>query len=109
MSNHKVKIFTHFGIDCELTTGTYTQGGIAVRAVVASTARNISNNEIPGLPFGTLSVNTGHVFPENAFAFKTYSENAGLFEVCLKAGLIEDTGEFTVVGSGNVIPIARLI
>ena len=59
-----------------------------------------------GEDFATASVNLpGDDIGPNEFAFKTYSENEGLFEELLRVGAIEFTGRYA--GSMN-LPICRL-
>ena len=58
-----------------------------------------------GVPFITVSVNVSPLPPDRA-AIKNYSENEGVFEALIAAGLVTDTGE--TIRSGFVTcPVAR--
>lgn len=77
------------------------------------TDRYANNNRLAvfaleeGEPFATLSVNVREEsMTDEEFAFKTYSENEGLFEQFLAAGAIVFTGRFTHGPLG--LPICRL-
>ena len=60
-----------------------------------------------GEDFATLSVNIPEEpLSDGEFAFKTYSENEGLIEQFVAAGLIEFTGRYTRWPLG--LPICRL-
>lgn len=64
-----------------------------------------------GEPFDqyrTLSVNTDRKLAANEFVFKTYSENAGLYEECLRLGLIEPTGRAVGCGFAGPQPVVTL-
>ena len=59
-----------------------------------------------GEPFATASVNLpGEALGPEEFAFKTYSENEGLFEELVRVGAIEFAGRHTAAMS---LPICRL-
>jgi len=62
-------------------------------------------DESSGEPFAVASVNVdGLDLRADEFVFKTYSENEGLLEAMLGAGIIEPTGRFAGMG-----PICRLL
>lgn len=57
----------------------------------------------------TVSINMPQVeLGTDEFVFKTYSENDGLFEGMLSAGVIEDTGRSVDVGFAGPQPICSL-
>jgi hypothetical protein len=61
--------------------------------------------EETGEPFATASVNVeGIELADDEFVFKTYSENEGLLEAMLEAGIVAMTGR-----SADVGPICRLL
>lgn len=59
--------------------------------------------------YATLSVNTDERLPEGTFVFKTYSENAGLYEEMLRLQLVKHTGRFVPVGYAGAQPIVELV
>jgi len=110
MANATQKTVELYDIDCELVKTSYSDGGVAVQLVSADTAKNKVAGEYPGIPFGTLSVNVpGTKHPDqNSFVVKNYQENQGIFEICLQAGLIVDTGQRVSTGHVSGLPVARL-
>ena len=78
----------------------YAHGGLAVQLM------DVSDGE----PYTTVSVCVRGVrLANNEFIFKTYSENEGLFESMLKAGIVEETGRSVELAFGDPQPICRLI
>jgi hypothetical protein len=66
--------------------------------------------EETGEPYATVSVNIEGVrLADGEFVFKTYSENDGLLEAMLAAGIVETTGRFVAVGMAGDQPICRLL
>lgn len=103
-------IFTHRGEDYEgqlVTHHRYNDNGnIAVRLLSRSVG---SEEDEPWEMYATLSVNTDVVLPEGLFVFKTYSENAGLYEEILQQRLIKPTGDSVVCGFAGPQPIVELV
>jgi hypothetical protein len=70
-------------------------GGLAVQLI----------DEADGMPYATVSINVeGLDLAKDEFVFKTYSENEGLREAMIEAGIVERTGRWAGVG-----PICRLL
>jgi hypothetical protein len=67
-------------------------------------------SEDDGEPYTTVSVNLGvSGLADDEFVFKTYSENEGLLEKMLAAGIVEDTGRTAEAGMAGPQPICRLL
>ena len=85
----------HFGLkEVEIELGRYQNGRLAVQL--------IENGE----DYATVSVNLPfeEIGPDE-FAFKTYSENEGLYEELIRSGEIEFTGRQT---NTMGLPICRI-
>lgn len=80
----------------------YKNGRVALALVVAS-------GRDKGEPYATATVNIPEVpLADNEAIVKDYSENAGMLEALIEAGIVEDTGRF--VQSGFVqAPIVRVL
>ncbi len=99
----------HFGktFDVTLRTSLYGNGNLAV----VLDCENVDEDgggytEV----FATLSVNVeGVLLPANQFVAKTYSENAGLNEQLIKAGLFKDTGRRAMAGYAGPQPILEMV
>lgn len=75
--------------------GQYVHGGLAVQLT----------DESDGEFFTTVSIFVhGLELANDEFVFKTYSENEGLLDAMLAAGIVEHTGRFAEIG-----PICRLL
>lgn len=59
--------------------------------------------------YATLSVNTDLVLPEGQFVFKTYSENAGLYEEMQRNGLVTPIHKSVVCGFAGPQPVVELV
>lgn len=93
--------FNKYG-PCKLRveTSRYECSGLAV----------LLNDAVDGEPFAVASVNvTGLRLDDDEFVFKTYSENDGLLEAMMRAGIVEQTGRFVDVGMAGTQPICRLL
>jgi hypothetical protein len=77
----------------------YAHGGRQVVQLVD--ARDLSD-------YATLSVNPLASLADDEFVFKTYSENEGLLEELVAAGVVETTGRFVNCGFAGPQPICRL-
>lgn len=69
------------------------------------------NDAQDGSPVPTATVNvpgTSEVLPEDTVILKNYSENEGLLETLMEAGMIEDTGSRVPTGFVGS-PIVRLL
>lgn len=78
----------------------YAHGGLAVQLM----------DVLDGVPYSTVSVCVrGVQLADDEFIFKTYSENEGLLESMLKAGVVEETGRLVELAFGDPQPICRLI
>lgn len=91
---------THNGTDCDLYAGRYYTGGVALQLVERST----------GEPWATATVNlpdeADRLGPGEVF-IKDYSENAGMMDTLVLAGVVTRAGRY--VRSGYVdIEIAQL-
>jgi hypothetical protein len=63
-----------------------------------------------GEPYATASMRVpGLRLADDEFVFKTYSENDGLLEAMIAAGIVETTGRFIGVGMAGDQPICRLL
>ena len=85
----------HFGPkEVEIELGRYENGRLAVQLVEN------------GDDYATVSVNFPfEVIGPDEFAFKTYSENEGLYEELIRSGEIESTGRQT---NTMGLPICRI-
>ncbi len=91
-------ITTPLGEPVTVRTDRYARGGLAVELFGADDE-----------PYTVVSVNVeGVSLADDEFVFKTYSENAGLLEVMLEAGVIETVGRSVEVGMAGPQPICRL-
>lgn len=67
-------------------------------------------DEEDGTPYATASVNVeGVELAGDEFVFKTYSENEGLLQAMLQAGVIAMTGRYAEVGFAGPQPVCRLL
>ena len=83
-----------------VSTDFYTHGGLAVQLM------DKSDGEL----YATVSIYVrGVCLDEDCFVFKTYSENEGLLESMLKAGVVEETGLYVELEYGEPQPICRLL
>jgi len=80
------------GYECEYTIGEYANGGTAIRLVDVN----------DGYPVATASVWIGNLFVDE-IAIKDYSENEGMVEALVNAGIIDPPHR-----SVNGFPIVRL-
>ena len=80
-------------------TDLYTFGGGHVVDLIDDT----------GEPYARVSINCGVPLADDEFVFKTYSENDGLIEAMLAAGVVETTGRSVDVGLAGPQPICRLL
>ncbi len=92
----------HFGrpVTVSIRADCYRHGGGLAAEVI---------DEANGERYTTLSINIGAVLANDEFVFKTYSENEGLLEAFLEAGVIEKTGREVEVGMAGPQPICRLL
>lgn len=66
-------------------------------------------DSITGEPVATASVNIPHVeLKENEVAIKNYSENEGVLEALIKAGVVKEPGWFLTSGLVE-LPICEII
>lgn len=83
-----------------VSTNAYTHGGLVVQLI----------DELYKEQYATVSIYVRGVrLADDEFVFKTYSENEGLLESMLKAGIVEETGRSVVLSFGEPQPICRLI
>lgn len=83
-----------------VSTDAYVHGGLAVQLM----------DELDQEPYATVSIYVrGVCLDEDTFVFKTYSENEGLLESMLKAGVVEETGVSVELEFGEPLPICRLL
>lgn len=81
-------------------TGEYSNGRLAVQLL----------EEPDREYFATVSVNIEELdLSQDEFVFKTYSENGGLFEAMIAAGIVEPTGRVVDLGFAGPQPICRLV
>jgi hypothetical protein len=95
----KTVTFTHLGN--QVTVSIHTErysfgGGLAVQL--------IRRDE----EYATVSVNAGSRLADDEFVFKTYSENEGILEGLLAAGVVEKAGQFVQCGFAGPQPVCRL-
>ena len=96
----KTVTFTHLGN--QVTVSIHTErysfgGGLAVQLIGRCEE------------YATVSVNAGSRLADDEFVFKTYSENEGLLEGLLAAGVVETTERFVELGFAGPQPICRLL
>lgn len=102
--------FHHRRKDYDGELSTYHRYNDNGNTVVRLLSRPVwADNNVPWELYATLSVNTDVVLSEGVFVFKTYSENAGLYEEILQNGLIRPTGDFVVCGFAGPQPIVELV
>jgi hypothetical protein len=78
----------------------YQHGGLAVQLM----------DELDGELYATDSIHVRGVrLAQDEFIFKTYSENDGLLESMLDAGIVEETGRSVELGFTGPQPICRLV
>lgn len=80
------------GFDCVLDFAEYTNGGTAIRLIDAN----------DGMPVATASVWIGNLFADE-IAIKDYSENEGMLEVMVNAGVVQPPHRFV-----NGFPVVKL-
>ncbi len=86
--------------ELSVRTESYLHGGLAVQLI----------DESDGLDYATVSINVEGVrLADDEFVFKTYSENDGLLEAMVHAGIVEKTGRVVEVGMAGSQPICRLL
>ena len=93
---------THFGrtFAVSIQTGRYPYGGgLFVQLIDEGSSED----------YATVSVNAGSRLADDEFVFKTYSENEGILEELLVAGVVETTGRFVECGFAGQQPICRLL
>lgn len=94
----RIVTLTHFGrpVTVAVETARYANGNrLAVQLIDAA----------DGSPYATVSVNVeGVALADDEFVFKTYSENEGLLEEMIAAGVVAPTGRMAAIG-----PICRLM
>ncbi len=84
---------------CTVLRGQYANGSIALRLVVATTGEPLATATLclPGVELA-----------EDEVIIKTYSENEGLLDALVAAGIVTPTGRTTATGFHNA-PICRLL
>lgn len=83
-----------------IVVGTYRDGNLLVRLV-----------EPNGTPFFKASLTfPGLRLPHGEFAFKTYSENEGLLDAMLAAGVVAFTGRSVNLPThAGIVPVCKLL
>ncbi len=103
----KVKFLNY---ECDVHIQEYTANKqTAIELVIADTAFNQGRGCEPGEPMCMATVCLpGYQFQEKETAIKNYSENQGILDSLIAAGIVENTGK--IANSGFVeIPIVRFI
>lgn len=102
--------FTHFGTTYQGYLDTRHRYADNNNTVCQLFSRGIDceNDDDPFELYATLSVNTDVRLPAGSFVFKTYSENAGLYEEMLKNKLIKPTICSVACGFAGQQPIVKL-
>lgn len=102
--------FHHRGENYDGELSTYHRYNDNGNTVVRLLSRPVgADNNVPWELYATLSVNTDVVLPEGLFVFKTYSENAGLYEEIVQKRLIKPTGDAVVCGFAGPQPVVELV
>jgi hypothetical protein len=95
MTNPKVKLFD---VECYVEFGTYPNGQRSIQLIDAS----------DDYPYATASVCISHVeLPAGHVAIKNYSENVGILEALVEAGIVTVTGVKISSGFAS-IPVVTL-
>lgn len=106
-------IVTLDGWDCDVNTSEFYRHNRRQR-VMRLTLADTENNRakgmtFPGEPFATASLCIpGFPFHQNETAIKNYSENKGILETLLDAGVIEKTDQQALVNLMPV-PVVRIL
>jgi hypothetical protein len=96
------------GFDCKFAVkGEYPNGRMAY--ALTAWEDNPEQDIFEGMPIATVSINIPEVeLAEGEVIVKDYSENTGMVQALISAGIVEPTGK--VVDSGFVTcPICKLI
>lgn len=93
-------IFSFCGFDCEVSFSYYLNGAVAIKLIAANTERNKLLDVYPGEPIATATVNADDCKlvrnidnNEVEVLLKDWSENEGIVDALVKAGIVELTGE----------------
>lgn len=94
---HKV---TFFGFDCIVVKGTYRANQqVALSLIADDTSNNLDQGVSTGEPIATATLCLkGERFSADETVIKDYSENEGLLDQLLGAGIVQNTGRFVATG-----------
>lgn len=106
------KIVNFCGIDCYVhRSETYAENRrqAVLRLVAAASADNERRGVLGGLPVCTASVCVpGYPFEPHYTAIKDYSENSGVLEALVSAGVVKPTGDDCLLGL-MPLPVVRIL
>lgn len=93
-------VVTPHGVECVVSAGCYGSGGATALQLVEKST---------GAPYATATVNVpGAALAADEVLVKDYSENEGMLEALVRAGVVEDTGRRVGIGYVEAV-VARLL
>lgn len=92
--------------DCELVKQQYHNGKTALELVAAEDDEE--NDVFKGEPIATATINIPVILEHDEVLIKNYSENEGMLEALVDAGVVKPTGR--VIQTGFVeVPVCKLL
>lgn len=92
-------------IDCEPVFTRYQNNQVAIQLVVAHAEGNQPFS--PGMPVAKATVSIPFPMQENEVAIKDYSENEGILDALINAGVVHPPHKHAVCGHA-MVPICKL-
>ncbi|MCC4791146.1 hypothetical protein AB6E39_25845 [Vibrio splendidus] len=104
-----MNVLNFLGFDCCIAKRHYANGVIALELIAAETDDNINNDTFPGerICVATTCVSNANLLT-NETCIKNYSENTGIEDVLVEAGIIKLTGKSCRTGYVSV-PIVEVL
>src|SRR5690606_26474210 len=108
-----IKTIVNFcGIDCYADCSQFYEKNrkqAVIQLVSANTDNNISNDMPEGMPVATATVCIqGYPFEEGTTAIKEYSENQGILEALVSAGIVKEEGK-SCMGGVTAAPVVKIL
>jgi len=96
------------GYDCDIELHEYLANKqTAIQLIIADTDNNANKSSELGEPMCMATVCLqNHLFKKHETAIKNYSENEGILDVLVDAGIVRPTGKHTTSGLA-IIPIVE--